>query len=476
MARSQTQGYQIAVVLLLILWVLTCVMAVVFARKYNTAYVQSEKDRADAQKNLNAVRGAEEEMSRLKQWMGYEPTASISDVEKTAKADFDKYAATLPEAQRTYRSTVEALWAAVTGAEAALKIAQAEVQSLKDRNEAREAAKDKQIAEHRQQLEKAHNDLAAEKAKYEEARIRLETQNNQYAQQIKQLTGDLDTLRTQYEQDMSKARQTDQLRKQELKDRDRTIALLRGETPAAPDGVIREVNHRARTVWINLGEADGLKRQVTFSVYGRDQNGVAKGKRKAAIEVTRVLEPHLAEANIIEDDFTDPIVKGDQIYTPLWQPRRPERFALAGFLDIDGDNQSDREMVRELISINGGLIDAEVDDAGKETGQMTLDTRYLVVGQENDLNIEKLGQMKARAEELGVEILSLPKFLDHVGWKNTNRVLRYGSDQYRNFQPPTPDGGRKHSTGITSEQFRPRQLGQKKFSEPQTATPQPARP
>jgi hypothetical protein len=474
MARSQTQGYQIAVVVLGILWVLTCVTAVIFARKFDTAFKQGEKDRADAQKAMAAARGAEEDMSKLKQWMGFEPTSSLADIEKTSQSDWQKYAATLPEAQRTYRASLEATAAALADAQKNLALRTEEVQSLKDRNESREAIKDKQIAEHRQQLEKAHADLAAEKAKYEEARLRLETQNSAYAQQIKQLTTELDTVRAQYDQDMSKARQTEQLRAQELKERDRTIAELRGQTPATPDGTIREVNHRGRTVWVNLGEADGLTRQVTFSVYGLDRNGVAKGKRKAAIEVTRILGPHLAEANIIEDDYSDPIVRGDQVYTPLWHPRRPERFALVGFMDIDGDDVSDREMIHELITMNGGIVDAEVDDEGKETGQMTLNTRYLVVGKDKDNVIEKIGQMKTRAEEYGVEVLSLAKFLDHIGWKNTNKVLRYGSDRYRDFQAPPPDGGRKSSSGITTERYRTRKLGQPKPAESTSAAPKSA--
>lgn len=462
MARSESQGYQIAVVILGILWVLTSVTAVVFARKYSDAAKQSETDRADAQKALSAVRSAEEDMSKLKQWMGFEPTTSVADVEKTGKADWERYAATLPEAQRTYKASLEATGTALADARENLRIAQEQVQNLKDNNESREQTKDKQIQEFSQQLAQARKDLEAEQAKYDEARKRLEKLNTELAQRIQRTETELTTSREQYDKDMSAADARDKLKTQELKQRDDEIAGLRGETPSVADGQIRQVNPRLGVAFISLGEADYLPRQISFSVYGRDNNGVAKSKRKGALEVTRILGPHYSEARIVETDDKDPILPGDEIYTPLWEPGRPERFALAGFIDVDGDDQSDRELVKELISMNGGILDAELADDGNISGQMSIDTRFLVVGKEKGDNGVKIGQMKATADDLGVEEISLTKFLDHVGWKSTNKTLRFGSDRYRDFRRATPDGGVKTSTGVTSKRFQPRRLGQPK--------------
>ena len=79
------------------------------------------------------------------------------------------------------------------------------------------------------------------------------------------------------------------------------------------------------------------------------------------IEVTHLLSPHLAEARIVEDDLSNPLMPGDQIFSPSWEPGRAEHFALAGFIDIDGDGNSDRQRVHDLIALNGGVIDEEVD-------------------------------------------------------------------------------------------------------------------
>jgi hypothetical protein len=455
MARRDTQGYQIAVVSLLIVWVITTVFMFFFANKYKTAAAQSEKDQADARTAQNGIRKAEEDMSKLKQWMGFEPTASLTDIETAAKADWARYAPTLGEAQRTYRASLETVGASLAEAQHSLNIAQTEVQTLKDYNQAREVTKDKQIAEHRQELEKTRSDLLAMTSAYDQDKKRLETTRDDLARQVDNLRTDKGSLEQKYQQESEQWAKTDSFRKAEIKERQRKIAELQGEVAAPPDGAITEVDQRLGMVWINLGEADGLKRQVSFSVYSQDNNGVAKGNRKAAIEVVQVLGPHSAQARILEDQIKDPIIRGDQIYTPLWQPGRPERFALAGLMDIDGDGKSDRDMVRELIRMNGGVIDAEIDEAGQQIGQLSYETRYVVLGGDAASD-PAAGKMKSQAEDLGIAVLSLNKFLDHVGWKNTNQTLLYNAGRHRDFKGPEPDGGRQPARGYTSETFRPR--------------------
>ena len=62
-----------------------------------------------------------------------------------------------------------------------------------------------------------------------------------------------------------------------------------------PDGIIRNVDNTTRTVWINIGEDDQIRPQVTFSVYDQDHHGIARGPEdiKGSVEVVRVLGPHL---------------------------------------------------------------------------------------------------------------------------------------------------------------------------------------
>ena len=131
-----------------------------------------------------------------------------------------------------------------------------------------------------------------------------------------------------------------------VKNQSETIIEMRDEPFEVADGRITWVNQGSATVWINLGLADGLRRQTLFSVYDMAENGVSRSERKASIEVTKVLDQHLAEARIVYDAAADPILPGDQVFSPAWRPGRKVRFALAGMFDIDGDQRSDRDLIR----------------------------------------------------------------------------------------------------------------------------------
>ncbi|GAH89389.1 unnamed protein product, partial [marine sediment metagenome] len=185
------------------------------------------------------------------------------------------------------------------------------------------------------------------------------------------------------------------------------LEALVKETFDVPDGKILLVNQRYGTVWINLGRADALSRQVTFSVYPADSSNLAKIGKKASIEVTQILGEHRAEARVIEDRVSDPIMPGDVIHTPVWSPGEQKQFALAGFMDIDGDGKSDQHIVRNLITMNGGLVDCETDAEGKRQGKMTINTRFLVLGEAPGAKgkpgvIQGYTKMIGDAEKLGI--------------------------------------------------------------------------
>ena len=129
------------------------------------------------------------------------------------------------------------------------------------------------------------------------------------------------------------------------------------------DGEIRWVDQRLGMVWINLGRADALPRQITFSVYPPDTTDLtAAGGQKASIEVTQILGDHLAEARMLDDTISNPIIPGDKIHTPLWAPGEKKHFALAGFMDVFGDGKSHLQTVIDLIKMNDGIVDAYIDE------------------------------------------------------------------------------------------------------------------
>ena len=136
---------------------------------------------------------------------------------------------------------------------------------------------------------------------------------------------------------------------------------------------------------------------------------------------------------MLDDRTTNPIVVGDVIYSPIFQKGKAVHFALAGLIDVDGDGQDDRELVRNLISISGGVVDAEVTPDGKRTGSVTIDTRYLVVGER-----PKSGNLEAAAKAMekiqsecdlaGVAQISLDRFLSDIGYQHATRTVGLGDN------------------------------------------------
>lgn len=210
-----------------------------------------------------------------------------------------------------------------------------------------------------------------------------------------------------------------------------------------PDGQIHWVDHINNKVWINLGSVDLLPERTTFSVYAKSHQGVARNQEdiKGAIEVTRIIDGHMAEARILDEDMYRPFAKGDPIYTPLWSPGRPAKIAFVGLVDLDGDGKSDRQMLHDLIAAHGAEITAEVDDFGEYNGKMIdVDTKFLVIGQipspvvggieaENKI-ATKIAENHTKLVEMArlhaVRRISLSDFLEWIGYRPKRRIWRPG--------------------------------------------------
>jgi hypothetical protein len=262
--------------------------------------------------------------------------------------------------------------------------------------------------------------------------------------------------------DLKREQQDNLEKKAIIVSQSKTIIEMRDEPFEVADGRITWVNQSSATVWINLGLADGLRRQTLFSVYDMAENGVSRSERKASIEVTKVLDQHLAEARIVYDAAGDPILPGDQVFSPAWRPGRKVRFALAGTFDIDGDRRSDRDLIRNLITMSGAVIDAEAHDDGTIEGELTSSTRYLVIGdrpteRSDSKSLASFSSMKTNATQLGVEIIPIDKLLSWMGYNPEVRTLGLGKNaDPTQFRIPPAEGQVRESTGNVSGKFRDR--------------------
>jgi hypothetical protein len=313
-----------------------------------------------------------------------------------------------------------------------------------------QAARKRQKSEFEEKLKVAQEAQKAAEAHRDEIENSLKEILNQRDIELKDVNKKFRNLLAEYQQDK-------ETWAEEKKQLDYDITLLNGANNRLreendrltlvsfekPDGLINTVDHSSGLVWINLGSEDNLPVRLTFSVYNRAHHGVGRGLEdlKGAIEITRVLGPHLAQARILDRNSFNPITQNDPIYTPLWSPGRIESFAFIGNLDFDNDGLSDRARMKQLVTTSGAKITTEVDDEGNRIGKpIGVETKYLVVGElpdpadEADAEkraikmqiLEHFTDMEKEARIQGVRKINLSDFLSHIGYKPKRRFWAPG--------------------------------------------------
>lgn len=460
MASSENQGLQIALIIFVMLTIVLSVTTFVFFRQYEEADIRARKDHEDAAKKDGEVRTAVTEIGDLKKMIGVSEQAKIDEVKTTFADDIKNFVAAIPEEKRFYRPALEYTYNTLHEKDLELAAARDEILSITEVRNKIEAAKQAQVAAAEQKQKQAEEALgeankifAAEREKKNQELDGIKAQLDKKLEELTQLAEQKKKEIDALTDERNKLVGTNSFLNEKIIDLDPTSGF------EVPDGKIVWVDQKARSAWINVGKADGLQRQVTFSIVGSGENVGGDQKTKGRIEVTEILGPHFAQARILEDGLYDPIVPDDLIFTPLWQPGRAEGFALVGGFDVNGDGEDDRDMIRDLIRMAGGRIDAEVSLDGKQTGQLTMNTRYLVKGTPpEDKAVEgAYSKMFEEAKRLGVRDLTLAKFLDHVGWKDTKQTLKFGRRGNAEDVPPDqPDGGRGVSLGNVTDLFRTR--------------------
>jgi hypothetical protein len=301
------------------------------------------------------------------------------------------------------------------------------------------------LEETEQRMDKAVTDLTAERDRAmklsEDFRGKLASQQTLIKNQFDKATAEKNELGQQ----ITKLQQTVDTQKNK-------IAELTSTSFEQPDGRVVRVNQSAGILWLDLGSADGLRRQQTFSIYDKDEADFQNATPKGTIEITSVDRPDMAQARIVTDDIGDPILPQDVVFSPTWQPGQRLHFALAGKLDYNGDGISDNRLVKNVIGVNGGVVDAEVDEQGRRTGTISIQTRYLVLGdrpsEKSDAAVTNAyTNMIGQADELGIEKIAVDKLLEMMGHRPEARTQSLGR------------GASSEPTGAGAPRFRSRSPG-----------------
>ncbi len=275
-------------------------------------------------------------------------------------------------------------------------------------------------------LAKTDADKRKQKSDFDQERQRITQEKEQIANQLQAK----DAALTRIESEKKKSEQAAQKIVTDLKSKNKSLNKRMAEYERAsfesPDGYITVVNHSLRLCYIDVGSADGMRPQMTFSVYDSDQSEVMIDRPKGSIEVVKVVGPHQTLCKITDDEIGNMVREGDIIHSPAWDPGRRVHFTMVGLIDINDDGVSDKALLTSLIENNGGVIDPTV----------TPDTRFLIQGAGRD---EKTGgEMTARdmanydklvadAIELGVDRISPDKVVAYMGWRGDIKVATIGN-------------------------------------------------
>jgi hypothetical protein len=455
MAARQDQTLQIFLIIFIFLFLIAAVLAYLGWRGYSDEFQRATTLDTKAKEKEQQVLTQQSELENLRERIGFGRNDNTPDVLKASEDELtNTYGKGIDEP--TYRKVLQSVHTELqaTGArEAKLKLdlAARDKQLL-----AKETETKKMIDQHDAARKSAEERLAVESSKFAEDRKALEKAGDD-------LKKSLQDQRAKYEGDIASRDATIKnltTENTKLAQANKNLIDQRKDEPGSfevADGRISWVNQNG-TVWINLGSADFLRRQVTFSVFDADLHDAAKSEKKGSIEVTRILGDHMAEARITDDDPTNPILTGDKIYSQIWHRGKQLHFAFTGVIDIDGDTQSDLDLARELVKLNGGVVDAYLDNDGKVQGVITPTTRYLVAGDMPSSAAKAAltdgsNLMYKEAASMGVETITLPEFLSQMGYKPQDRTVRLGAGASARDFPAT---FQNDVSGRRASQFRER--------------------
>jgi hypothetical protein len=213
-----------------------------------------------------------------------------------------------------------------------------------------------------------------------------------------------------------------------------------------PDGEIVKIFSQANVTYIDLGRVHGLTEGQSFAVYDRSISNFEKGRNKASIEVTEVME-NQAEARITMEDPENPILPGDWVLTPTWEPGQKVRFALAGIFDLDGDGESDMDRLIQMIRRQGGEVVVWHNEFGEIQGKIDPNVRFLVLGDSPGLGVRAnpgvmaaMSELKRTAEANTVQVIDFPRLLQRMGIRSQEKVEVFSRGGTNGFQPRTPGG------------------------------------
>lgn len=172
-----------------------------------------------------------------------------------------------------------------------------------------------------------------------------------------------------------------------------TIRKLQGEKKsdilrprdefALVDGGIIGLNPAQKQVFIGLGRKDKVILGMTFNVYS-DASALRPDpvtgdypRPKAVLEVTNISDDS-SVARILTETKGNPVVKGDVIANPIYDPKKSYKFVVYGNFDTNNDGaptEAEVADVKAMIEAWGGTI---IDDLAGDVDFLVLGERPIL--------------------------------------------------------------------------------------------------
>ncbi|QDU94670.1 hypothetical protein [Lignipirellula cremea] len=479
---SESQGLQVALILSAMLIVALGVSTYIYyvAAEKSAKELENQIGVADtAAKSRDSYQAAYEIMKGMVGWSkrsqaeidaDYRPNLArntevaeeMAKIEAAYNDDMQKFGSQFTEA-RNYHALPGYLIGVINSKNESLTAALAQEQRLNAEIAAVQAGEQKKTEIAETAMQNALATVAADKAAHDAEAARLKADSDKFSGMFvaasgekKKVAEDAAKEKANFEAQIRNLSNINELLV--VKGREEELAVINEQ----PDGKISWVNQQQQVVWIDLGMADGLRRGQTFSVVDREATDLRSAIPKAQIEVTRLIDKHLSEAKILSDEITNPILPADVVFSPAWSAGERIHFALVGNLDYDGDGESDHKLVQNVILSNNGVIDALVPPTGEPSGEITVNTRYIVVGdrptdKSDESALTNYSSMTELARKYGVEQISVKKLLSSMGYRGEARTVGLGRGASEDdFRPTSAGGVTEKSTAPVGGIFRDR--------------------
>ncbi|MGY8771443.1 MAG: hypothetical protein ACKVH8_23770 [Pirellulales bacterium] len=432
MASKDSQGLQIAVILLVLLVVGLGVTTFVFKSAYDKATIAEASAQQAKAAESSRVTTLLTERNALKVMIGHTDETPMEEVQTAFDADMksfvDEEGIDPLLMVQNYRTLPKNLHFAMVKSDAEeaktselLTAKSAELTAAKQQASADKVKFNGQLAAEVKKSTDLAAEKSAERAKLEKVQQDLLAQKTKVLQEVSQKVDAANAKASVAAKQLENANKLIIVKNDQLKENEPKLGDL-------PDGRVVWVNQKDRKLWIDLGTSDYLRPQMSFSVYEKGEANIARAEKKGSIEITRVFDSHQAEATILDADVANPVMPGDIIFTPIWAPGRKMEFAMVGVMDLNNDGEDDSAQIRKAIEVTGGKISAWVDEDGTPNGVITPDTRYLILGAQpteksSSAMLSSYTAFKEKARNAGVDSLKLDRFLDRTGLKSVDKLI-----------------------------------------------------